>query len=216
MDLRMRFRCRPGSTTEWDITVNGNGYLIAAWSRWMERELPIVAEGYTEAGSGRQSRSVAVSLVARWTDWCIGDNDNCSTAITSTGRDTGHWYWPVIDVPDTSSHLQPRMMITDDLVGRWLAKDVPEEIVIEELHTAVESLLRSVVGKGRWPSLLAIARTQGAISPTERKTLDQFNTLYRNRLKHRGMALDDKDRQAAAEIMHEVLQTVECLLGRLS
>jgi hypothetical protein len=214
LNLRMQYRRHEGDgATNWDVTVDGNGYMIAAWSQWLERDLPIVAEGYAGYGAGRPARNIAVSLVARWTGWSVGGEER--TAITATGADHGRWYWPVIDVPDPPDPLEPRLAISDGLIARWIAKDLPEEVAIEELHTAVEGLLRSIVGKGKWPQLLAKAETKGKLTSSERTSLDAFNVLYRIRLKHQVKALEEPERTTARDVMYEVLGITERLLDRL-
>lgn len=210
----MRYRrSDDGARTSWEVTVDGNGYLIAAWSQWLERDLPVVAEGFVGVGAGSVARNVAVSLVARWTGWCVGEEER--TAVSSTGSDRIRWFWPVIDVPDPPSRLADRLAISDGLVARWLVGDLPEEVAIEELHTAVEGLLKSLVGNGKWPQLLARAEAAGTLSSTDKSTLDVFNVAYRVHLKHQTRALADNERTKANELMHEVLAITERLLGRL-
>ena len=213
----MRYRCRPtGRLTDWDLSIDGNGYVIAAWSQQLFRDLPIVAEGYVGDGQGRVARNVAVSLVARWTDWCVGDSEDLT--ISATGSDKGKFFWPVIDVPLPPHALAPRLVQSDELVGRWIVGDLPEEAAIEELHTSVEGVLRSLLGVGKgpnWPKLLEGAEAGGFISTSERLILDSFNTLHRNRLKHGALALAETERIAAAAAMWNVLAICESLLGSL-
>ncbi len=212
--LRMTYRRHVnGATTDWDIAVDGNGYLIAAWSQWLARELPTVAEGYVGLGSRRLARNVAVSLVARWTGWCVGDEER--TDIRATGHDRVRWFWPVIDVPEPPSPLAARLAIADAAIARWIVGDLPEELAIEEVHTAVEGLLRSLVGTGKWPVLLRMAETTGMLTSGEKTSLHNFNVLYRIRLKHNLAALTDSERATARDSLYEVLNVCERLLQRV-
>jgi hypothetical protein len=215
--MRYRRHQNAGAKTDWDLVVDGNGYVIAAWSQQLHRDLPVVAEGFVGSGEGRIARSVAESLVARWTDWCVGESEN--TMISSTGNDTGRFFWPVIEVPIPPDPLEPRLAISDDLVGRWIVGNLPEEVAIEELHTSVEGLLRRLLGVGKgpnWPTLLTKARSSGYISETDGGILTSFNTLYRNRLKHQAEALIDDEREAASQTMWMVLGICEGLLQKMA
>lgn len=216
--LRMHYRCLPSNgRTYWEITVDGSGQIIAAWSQQLRRELPIVAEGFVGNGMGRQARNLANSLVARWTDLCVGQSENAR--VTSSGSDTGHYFWPVMDVPLPPHPLEPRLSITDDLIGRWIVGDLPSEAAIEELHTSMEGLLRKlprVPRRATWPAMLKIALDAGFITSKDKTALMSFNTQFRNRLKHRTLALRESHRVAVAERMSEVLDIHENLLGRIT
>jgi hypothetical protein len=188
--------------------------LIAAWSQQLERELPLVAEGYVGFGEGRQARNATESFVTRWIAWCVGGEER--TVISTSGRDRVRWIWPVINIPERPSPLAARLEISDSIVARWLVGDMPEEVAIEELHTSVEGLLRVLLGLGKgndWPALLVSAESVGLLTGAERATLRKFNTLYRNRLKHQALALSDADRAGATETMREVLAISEHLLS---
>ena len=216
--LRMRYRCQPASGhTDWDISVDGNGYVIAAWSQQLARDLPVVAEGFVGDGEGRRARNIAVSLVARWTDWCVGDSEN--TTVSATGSDKGKFFWPVIDVPVPPHALAPRLAQADELVGRWIVQDIPPEAAIEELHTSVEGVLRSILGVGKgpnWPALLDRAERAGFIAEPDRLALESFSTLYRTRLKHHALAVAEAERVATTNVMWDVLGICESLLGHVS
>ncbi|MCU1494520.1 MAG: hypothetical protein JWO62_2284 [Acidimicrobiaceae bacterium] len=161
LGLRLHYSRRDaGSTSEWEISVDGPGGRIASWAYQIERDLPVVAEGYTGSGSGKQAQAVAHSLVARWVGWCVGGEED--TTIKVTGSDRSNWFWPIIDIPTPPCPLAARMALSDSIVARWITGDLPEEIAIEELHTVVEALLRSLKpnGKGDWPALLAHAKKE--------------------------------------------------------
>ena len=217
LGLRMKYRSHPGEgRTAWDLSVDGNGYLIAAWSQQLERDLPLVAEGYVGVGEGRQARNVAVSFVARWIACCVGDEER--RVISTSGGDRVRWIWPVMDIPELPSPLAARLEISDSLVARWIVGDIPEEVAIEELHTSAEGLLRVLLGVGKgpnWPTLLTAAGTAGLLTAAESTTLGSFNVLYRNRLKHQALAMSDSDRVNATEVMKRVLDISERLLAKL-
>lgn len=215
LNLEMTYRSsRQGNQTNWDVWVDGSGYLIAAWSQWIERELPIVAEGFAEKPSGRRAVYAALSLVARWMGLCVGDEER--VLITTNGSDLVGWFWPVIDVPNASHRLAARLTLSDKIIARWLVGDLPEETAIEELHTAMEGLFRSLLGsrKGNWPSLLDRAEKAGYIASTQSATLNTFNAIYRNRLKHEAETLTDSERERAREAMYDVIGIADAVLSR--
>jgi hypothetical protein len=213
LDLEMHYRrkARDGQSA-WELWVDGNGFAIGAWSRQLERDLPNVAEGF-EAIPAARARRIAESLVARWFDWCVGDGAK-GDRLRTTVQDPVTWIWPTIEYVE-DDQLTPRLVIADELVARWITEEVPEEIVIEELHTAAEAVLRGVLQAGRrvnWPTLLDRARARGILGQEARNNLERFNREYRNRLKHLGRALDDDEREGVRQMIWDVLYALDQLL----
>jgi hypothetical protein len=215
--LRMSFRRHVhGATTDWDIGIDGNGYRIAAWSQQLERDLPTVAEGFVGIPTS-VARNIAISLVARWAEWCVGD-DEASMTVSTSGRDRVRWIFPVLDFPERPHPLNARLVIADALIGRWIVGDLPEEVAIEELHTALEALLRHILEVGpkpKWTTLVAGVKRVGRLSGQDGRSLDRFNRLHRNRLKHEGKALAASERAEVRDILWDVLAIAERLLWRL-
>ena len=216
--LRMSFRRQSrGALTDWSLIVDGNGYLIAAWSQQLERDLPVVAEGYVGTARNSEARHLATSLVARWIDWCVGDNDDEKATVSTHGRDRVRWIWPVLDIPHEASPLYARLVISDELIGRWIVGELPEELAIEEFHTTIEALLRHLTDLGptaTWPPLLGRSKRLGYLSGAEGRTLHSFNRLHRNRVKHEGLALSVPERAQARAVLYDVLTIAERLLSR--
>jgi hypothetical protein len=52
-------------------------------------------------------------------------------------------------IPNRADVLWPRLWVTDDVLASWLMHDVPGEVVIEEIHTATELLLRTFWGRAK-------------------------------------------------------------------
>ena len=215
LGLRMHYRKTVvAKETEWNVNVDGPGGRIAALAYQLERDLPVVSEGFIGIMAGKTARNVAESFVARWIGTCVGHEDDI--VIKSTGRDPVKWFWPVIEVPDPPSPLAKRLVVSDSIIARWLTSDLEEEVVIEELHTVVEGLLRSLLtnGNGKWPALLQRAKNAGLLTNAEIKTLQIFSTKYRNRMKHRAEAIADSDRQATRDLMLDVLDAADRLSSR--
>ncbi|MEX2323891.1 MAG: hypothetical protein WEA29_09010 [Acidimicrobiia bacterium] len=192
--------------------MDGNSFAIAAWSRQLERELPTVARGFDRI---RESTAAAIaeSLATRWIGWCVGDETD--PRVRTSTRDEGRWIWPIVDYPlDTPNTA--RLIMADDLLARWLVGELPEETVVEELHTIVEALLRHRLSAGRsvrWPELLVRADDAGLLSPTEVKVLEVFNRTWRRELKHMGRVLTTEERKEAKRLLWSVLSIAENALG---
>jgi hypothetical protein len=124
-----------------NVVVNGNGVRIAASVHQIERELPIVAEGYTGTNSTAVARQVAGSFVARFINWFMADDEDEveSNRVGTSRPDPVRYLWPVLDIPEQDHRLGPRLWIAEDAIARWMTGDLPEEIVIEEVHTAAEA-----------------------------------------------------------------------------
>ena len=216
LHLEMHYRRRSASENRsiWELSVDGGGPAIAAWSRQLERDLPVVAEGHTGSVAPATARRIALSLVARWIAWAVGGVQDLRVR-TSVG-DPVRWVWPLIDYPE-GQRLTARLLLADEIVARWLVEDIPEEIVIEELHTVVESVLRqqlSAKHRDKWPTLLDLASRRGLLTPAQKQLLSMFNRHYRNRLKHRGEVLDDSDRSTIRTMLSDVLFALDGLLDR--
>jgi len=135
--------------------------------------------------------------------------------IRTSVDDPVRWVWPLIDYPENEGSTA-RLLLADELVARWFVGDIPEEIVIEELHTVVEAALRRRLNakqRQKWPTLLNTAETDGLLSGRDRSLFERFNQHYRNRLKHRGEILSDCDRRTVHTLLREVLAVLEGLVA---
>lgn len=84
--------------------------MIAAWSQQLERELPIVAEGYPDLPRTRSVR-IARSLVARWHDLVVPDDFPRKEPYrirTSSSDDLTH-IWTLLSWPEPN-HLTERLL----------------------------------------------------------------------------------------------------------
>ena len=77
--------------------------------------------------------------------------------------------------------------------------DLPDEIGLEEMHTAIEIVLRTVLAAGnnaRFPQLLERAETAGIIDEDDRAALTRLND-HRRTVKHHGGVIPTDDEEAA-------------------
>ncbi len=212
--LEMHYRSPTSRTTTWYLSIDGNGNRIAAWAQQLERELPIVAEGFPgPPDNPARRRLFAESLVARLVEYCVGPDNGYDIAIRTSTPDPVQWVWPILWYVD-NAELTPRAVMADELLARWIVGDVPEEIVVEELHTIAEALLRESLGAGRrvrWPELLKRSRDGELLAEASTSLLEQLNREYRNRLKHRGEALGEEEREQVRAMLFETIGALDAL-----
>ena len=215
LDLEMHYRSHGAGDldTRWEIWVDGNSFAISAWSRQIERDLPKVAQGFGGGISSNRAAIIAESLCTRWIAACVGNEDDAR--IRTSANDQGRWIWPIVDYPVGTPNTA-RLIMADEVLAHWLVAEAPAELVVEELHTVVEALLRFRLGAGRsvrWPQLLERAESEDLLSARDVETLTRFNRGLRIELKHTGSVLSEKDRPAAEDLLWRVLSITENQLG---
>ena len=223
LNLEVRFRKRSSSSpgwTSWELTVDGHGVHIAAWARQIARELPLVAEGYTCAGSGRSAVRLAVSFVARFIESCVGETlEVVPTRVVLHREDDARVFWPLLDPPDLGHDLAARLTLADEMIARWLVGDLPNETGIEEIQTAIEIVLRKVLNAGknvRFPALIGRAAQRGLITQEDHNVLVDLNK-WRVQIKHRGGIIPPEAETEAASTLDAslwVLDRIESCLTR--
>ena len=200
--------------------MDGHGDHIAAWARQIERELPLVAEGYTCAGSGRSAVRLAVSLAARFIESCVGEALEVAPARVVLHReDDARVFWPRLDLPDSEHDLAARLTLADEMIARWLVRDLPDETGIEEIHTAIEIVLRRVLAAGErdpFPSLIRTAAQSGLITQEDHDVLVDLNER-RVQIKHRGGVIPPEAETEAVSTLNAslwVFDRIETCLTR--
>lgn len=222
LSLRLEFQRRGAPSghgpacTRWSIGVDGNGYRIAAWVRQLEREWPIVAEGYVSQPT-RDAQRVATSLLARWVDQLIGDGAATTTVPIVDPRvdDPVSWLWPVFDFPE-GLVITPRLALADEVFAQHITGSIGPELVVEEVHTALEAILRHVTNadRDRWTRLLAKATDQGLLTAPERDVVKRFNDRIRVGLKHDALTVPKDEQSELLATVAEVVQIAELVVER--
>ena len=69
--------------------------------------------------------------------------------VLTTKSDPVAYRWSVIDVPALEHVLGPRLWVSDEIIARWMTGDMPDELAVEEVHTAAEAVLRHVLAAGK-------------------------------------------------------------------
>jgi hypothetical protein len=222
LDLTVRYRRRPGPSadwTSWELTANGAGVRIAAWARQLERELPIVAEGFTGVGAGRSAVRIARSLVARFIEWCVGDMlGEVGEKVVLTRDDDARVFWPLLDPPDLGHELAARLTLADELLARWMVGDLPDETGVEEMQTAIEIVLRRVLGAGQrvpFPELAERAAKHALIDEDDRRVLVDLNNR-RVEIKHHGGVIPPESKDDARAVLYSAAWVLEQIEGQLA
>lgn len=222
LELRVRFARSSADEawSRWALDVDGRSHLVAAWAAQIERELPVVAEGYTGPGHGRVARRVARSFVARFIEWCVGSGDSEPRERVILSRDDdASVYWPFIRPPDLADDLARRLAVADGLLARWMVGDLPPEVAIDEAHTAVEIVLRRALESGRgtsFPQLLnrAAAPPRRLITDQECGWLSRLNDRRRF-IKHHGGVIPEGEEDAVRQELLVSLDALDQIEGRL-
>jgi hypothetical protein len=219
--LRIRYRRRPltPDRSAWMLSADGSGVVIAAWAQQLERELPVVAEGFTGASAGATSVRVGRSLAARFVELSVGNDALAEIAdtVTLSRDDVARVFWPILDPPDLGQPLADRLQLADRLIGRWIVGDLPDETGLEEIHTAIEIVLRTVLAAGRnarFPQLLDRAQACGMIDAAGRQALTRLND-HRRTVKHNGGVIPTADGEAVTADLWRAAGSLDRLQGRL-
>jgi hypothetical protein len=222
LDLTVRYRRLPGRSagwTSWDLTVDGGSVRIAAWTRQLERELPVVAEGFTGAGAGRSAVRIARSFVARFVEWCVGEKlGKVGDRVVLTRDDEARVFWPLLDPPDLGHDLAARLTLADELLARWMVGDLPDETGVEEMQTAIEIVLRRVLNAGQrvpFPQLVDRAVKHAIIDHDDRRVLVDLNNR-RVEIKHHGGVIPPESEDDARSVLYGAAGVLDRIEGRLT
>ena len=208
LGLRVRYRkvAACDLETTWLLAVDGRGWLISAWANQIERELPVVAEGYTGEGAGARAVEVAKGFIGRWIDWCVGDE---------AGGRPGRFFWPNLNLPDHAA--EPRFRVCDQVVGGWMVGVVPHEVAIEEIHSGAELALRHVLRAGKsvsWARLIDRAVGAEEVSDEALASLRALND-ERRVVKHRGGVIADGPEADVRAVIERAIEALDGLLWEL-
>lgn len=218
LDVHYRRRPLPPHSSVWTLTADGSGVVIAAWVQQLDRDLPVVAEGFTGHGAGAVAVRIGHSIPARFVELLVGDRlPSVSASVITSRTDEARVFWPILDPPDMGRPLSERLQLADRLIGRWIVADLPDETALEELHTAFEIVLRTVLASGRdarFPQLLDRAQDAGLIDAEDHRALAQLND-HRRTVKHRGGVIPAADKRAVKADLWRAIGALDRLQGQL-
>ena len=84
----------------------------------------------------------------RFIEWCVtGRLGEVGNKAVLTRDDEARVFWPLLDPPDLGHELAARLTVADELLARWMVGDLPDETGVEEMQTAIEIVLRGLLGE---------------------------------------------------------------------
>lgn len=202
------------------IEFSGQTYALDILLERLRRDLPTIAEATQSERAPSARRRTANGLVEILNRYrgMMYDRYDEDWIPTLRGRSV-----PVTGVihdlfPRDAPHLVDRLMVTMDLLASWHFDEVAPEVLLEEIHTAAELMLKSLglVGAKRmsFAELVDSAHAAELIRDDARETLMTMKTT-RARVKHRGSSdarewLDTHfwDAAAALEVLSAEVRVV--------
>ncbi|MGA5035512.1 hypothetical protein ACPCA8_00480 [Streptomyces capoamus] len=172
-EMDVHWRSRATSDGAGYTSLDGWSYGLDVFLERLRRDLPIIAE----ATPGRRSPLYRRRLGHGYVD--ILTKYRCSwydryyktdelyipklRAIRSSSVWPIHSLWPASDDQD----LGMRLVVTQTVMAAWCVREVDAEVVIEELHTAAELMLKRITqmpDRTKFPDLIREARRQRVLS----------------------------------------------------
>lgn len=173
------------------ICFSGNTYVLDILLERLRRDLPTIAEATPSERSPAARRRTANGLVEifnryRGMRYDRYDEDWVPTLRGRTMPVTG----VIHDLfPRNAPHLMDRLLVTIDLLASWHFDEVAPEVLLEEMHTAAELMLRSFGMPGArrmsFAELVEAAHNAGRVRSDDREALLSMKTT-RAKVKHRG------------------------------
>ena len=163
--------------------INGQTRRLDLLGHVLEKDLPIVCEGVASALPPRRAAALGrgfaeAFLVGR--DMNRGNETQALREVADTSL-----YYPVYELTSDnikSSVLQNRLQITEGVVSDYGLGRVTPMVVLEELHTAVEQILRYLLPYlkegANWPKLVDSAEEAGYLSTDTRHYLSQLDSRH--------------------------------------
>lgn len=170
--LQVQWRARLDTNGSGYILIDGRGVGESMLLERMRRDLPTIGEAVDSSRrSPEQRRRLANGFVDILIKWHTSFYDNYYNdaeilervprvrCIKASAVCVAFWLWPGDDHPD----LGVRLHVTEDILVSWLLDEASSEVVLEEMHTAAELILRRLLGRQRdsFPQLVHRAQTPG-------------------------------------------------------
>jgi hypothetical protein len=153
--------------------VDGNTRRLDLLGRALELDLPSVCEGVLPGLTPRRARQLGLGFAELY---LIGRDVDLGEGVqTLKPRSGTSLYFPLYEVaPESgSSSLRARLRLTEDVITDFGLDRYPASVVLEELHTALEQLLRELLPKvpprAHWPSLLTNALAEGIVTDSSER-----------------------------------------------
>lgn len=128
------------------VSVDGNTYALDVYLERLRRDLPTIAEAVPSRRTPAARRRVGLGFVEILTRYRGGMYDRYDETWLPTLRARTQ---PAYSLPHllfaADEHLQPRLLATSDVLASWHFDEVDPAVVLEEMHTAAELMLKALV-----------------------------------------------------------------------
>lgn len=172
-DMHIRWRSRATNDGTGYVTMDGWGSDLDIFLERLRRDLPTIAEatpGRRNPAYRRRLGHGYVDILTKyrcsWYDrYYKNDESYVPTlrAIRASSVWPIHSLWPGSD----DQELGMRLVVAQTVMAAWCVREVDAEVVIEELHTAAELILKRITrmpDRTKFPDLIREARRQQALS----------------------------------------------------
>ncbi|MFF7795137.1 hypothetical protein [Streptomyces sp. NPDC007991] len=172
-DMHIRWRSRATGDGAGYAAMDGWSYGLDIFLERLRRDLPTVAEATPGRRSPAYRRRLGHGYVDILTKYRCGWYDRYYTtdesyiptlrAIRASSVWPIHSLWPRSD----NQELGLRLVVAQTVMAAWCVREVDAEVVIEELHTAAELILKRITqmpDRTKFPDLIREARRQQALS----------------------------------------------------
>lgn len=170
LGCRWRVQRLPGGGLR--CVVDGQTRRLDLLGRALEHDLPSVCEGVRAGLSPSLARNTGLGFAALFLEGRDLSRDEGTQVLRA--RPALSTYYPLYDFVDGtngSEALRARLRVTEDVVTDFGLGRYPPQVLLEELHTALEQTLRELLPSGpkraNWPTLLDGAQHAGFLSWSE-------------------------------------------------
>lgn len=172
----VQFRCTIERAGRCSYTFVGNTVGLDLLLNRLRRDLPTSAEAMATGRSAATRRRLANGLTDILVRQRLEFHDRfLEDHVPMLRGRSDQIAAGVFGLPRDAVALFPRLWITDDILASWLMNEVPAEVVIEEISTAAEVLLRAVLresGASSFTDVVESARQRRILDSPERGGAD--------------------------------------------
>lgn len=152
------------------VKIDGNTYALDIYLERLRRDLPTIAEATSSHRSAASRRALALGLIEILTRFRLSMYDRYDEQWIPTLRARRQ---PAYTLPHQlwTDHpaLQARLSVTSELMADWHFGEVAPPVLLEELHTAAELILKELVNRRSkrrsFQQLVDLAVEQGVFCP---------------------------------------------------
>lgn len=172
-DMQIRWRSQATPEGFGYACMDGWTYGLDIFLERLRRDIPTIAEatpGWRTPAYRRKLGNGYVDILTKYRcSWYDRYHKTDESYLPNLRAIKSSSVWPVHSLwPGSNDHeLGMRLIVTQTVLAAWCVREVDAEVVIEEMHTASEIILKRLTGmpdKTKFPDLIKSARRQNKIS----------------------------------------------------